>query len=230
MLTIDNALNFLGHNFFDRTLSVALLGVTAYLLYRWILEPTYTIIKGIWNFWRTRKTPAAYLEVTPPKHSEKSPQATQQLFTVLQQTVGRNKTASLEIVASRKDGARYLIRIDPRDLSTLQRQIASYMPEVQFRELTGEPQMFAGDYVTISEPKQRRHYAYPLVQNEELEQSDVAAYITGSMGKLKPGETMALQIVLTPYNSRWANRIYNKILNSRTSSKWLILFWQMSVR
>lgn len=213
MLMIDNALNFLGHNFFDRTLSIALLSVAAYLLYRWILEPSYTIIKGIWNFWRTRKTPAAYLEITPPKHSEKSPQATQQLFTVLQQTVGRDKAASLEIVASRKDGARYLIRIDPRDLSTLQRQIASYMPEVQFREFTDEPQMFAGDYVTIGEPNQRRHYAYPLIQNEELEQSDIATYITGSMGKLKPGETMALQIVFTPYNSRWANRIYNTILN-----------------
>ncbi len=213
MLIVDGTLNFLGHNLFDRTLSVVLLGVISYLLYRWILQPTYTIIKGFLNFWRVRKSPIACLEITPPKHSEKSLQATQQLFTVLRQTIGKNKTASLEIVASRKDGVRYLIRISPRDLPTLQRQVASYMPEIQFRELKDEPPMFRGGCTTISEPKQSRHYAYPLIQNEALEQSDIVTYIAGSMSKLEPGEMMALQIVLTPYSSHWANRIYNKILN-----------------
>jgi hypothetical protein len=206
-------LNFLGHNLFDRTLSVVLLSVIAYLLYRWILEPAYTIIKGFWNFWHVRNSSAACLEITPPKHSEKSLQATQQLFTVLRQTIDKHKTASLEIVASRKDGVRYLIRINPQDIPTLQRQVASYMPEIQFRELTDEPQMLKGVCTTISEPKQSRHYAYPLAQNEDLEQSDIVTYIAGSMSKLEPGEMMALQIVLTPYNSHWSNRIYNKILN-----------------
>ncbi|EDK72261.1 D-isomer specific 2-hydroxyacid dehydrogenase, NAD-binding [candidate division TM7 genomosp. GTL1] len=213
MPTLDDVLNFLGHNIFDRTLSVALLGVTVYLLYRWIFEPAHTTLKGILSFWRLRESPATFLEITPPKHSEKSQLATQQLFTVLRQTIGRTKIASLEIVASRKEGVRYLIRINPGDVTTLQRNIASYMPEVRFRELKDEPPTLTGNCTAISEPKQRRHYAYPLMQNEELDKSDVVAYIAGSMGKLRPGETMTLQMVITPYSSHWTSRIYNKILN-----------------
>lgn len=211
MITLDDALNFLGHNIFDRTLSVVLLSVAAYLLYRWVLEPAITIIKGFWNFWRASKARATYLEITPPKHSEKSLLATQQLFTVLQQTIGR-KTASLEIVSSRKDGVRYLIRVSPGQIAALKRHVASYMPEVQFHEITDEPAQLV-NHISISQPTQRRNYAYPLAQHEDLSQSDVVAYIAGSMSKLKQHETMALQMVLTPYSSHWANRIYNKILS-----------------
>lgn len=214
MLILDDALNFLGHNLFDRTLSVALLDIAAYLLYRWFLEPISTIIKGVWLFWRTRKSQAAYLEVTPPKHNEKSPLATEQLFSVLQQTIGKDGLASLEIVASRKEGLRYLIRINPHDVDALQRHIASYMPDVRFRELENEPTALTNSYTAISQPKQYRHYAYPLMQNEELDKSDVVAHVVGSMSKLKSDETVALQMVITPYSSHWANRIYNKILNT----------------
>lgn len=214
MLTLDDALNFLGHNIFDRTLSIALLGAAAYLLYRWILEPALTIIKGILTFWRVRELPATYLEITPPKHSEKSLFATQQLFTVLQQTISSNKTASLEIISSHKEGVRYLIRINSQDAEVLQRHVASYVPDARFREIKEEPQVLTGSITTISQPSQRRHYAYPLVQNEELKQSDVVAYVAGSMSKLKQGETMTLQMVVTPFSSRWANHIYNKILNT----------------
>jgi len=94
MLTLDDILNFLGHDIFDRTLSIILLSVAVYLLYRWVFEPVSTIVKGVLTFWSARKAPATYLEITPPKHSEKSLLATQQLFTVLQQTIGRSKTAS----------------------------------------------------------------------------------------------------------------------------------------
>lgn len=212
-LTLDSVLNFLGRNIFDRILGVILLGIAAYLLYRWVLEPIYTVLKGIWNFWRVRKAPAAYLEITPPKHNEKSLLATQQLFTVLQQTIGSNKTASLEIISSREEGLKYLIRVNPRDIATLKSHVASYLPEVRFRELSDEPPVFGTGFTLIRRPMQRRHYAYPLTQNEELEQSDVVAYIAGSMSKLKSGEAMAMQIVLTPFSSHWANRIYNKILN-----------------
>jgi len=212
MLTLDDILNFLGHDIFDRTLSIILLSVAVYLLYRWVFEPVSTIVKGVLTFWSARKAPATYLEITPPKHSEKSLLATQQLFTVLQQTIGRSKTASLEIVSSHKDGVRYLIRISSQDLEALQRHVASYMPDARFRECKDEPQTLTGSVMTISQPRQRRHYAYPLVQNDELEQSDVVAYVAGSMSKLRPDETMALQMVITPFSSRWANRIYNRIL------------------
>ncbi len=214
MLTIDGTLNFLGHNIFDRTLSVLILSTVAYLLYRWILEPVYALAKGMFIFWRTGKLSKAYLEITPPKHSEKSQLATQQLFTILQQTISRNQAASLEIISSRKEGVRYLICARPQDIEAMQRHIASYLPDAQFRKLEDDPQAFTGALTAISQPKQRRHYAYPLIQNEVLEQSDVIGYVAGSMSKLKPNETMTLQMIVTPYSSHWANRIHNQILNN----------------
>ncbi|MGD8373522.1 MAG: DUF87 domain-containing protein [Candidatus Woesebacteria bacterium] len=213
MPILDDVLNFLGHNIFDRTFSVVFLSVVAYLLYRWILEPVYSVLKGAYIFWRASKSPATFLEITPPSQSEKSLLATQQLLTVLQHTIGRGQTASLEIISSRTDGVRYLIRISPREVAALKRHVASYMPDAQFRKLDGEPQTFTDGFTIIGQPKQCRHYAYPLAQNEELDQSDVVAYVAGSMTKLKPGETTALQMVLTPHHSYWPTRIYNKILN-----------------
>lgn len=213
MPILDDILNFLGHNIFDRIFSVALLSIVAYLLYRWILEPIYTVLKGVCVFLRASKSPAVFLEITPPKQSEKSLLATQQLFAVLQQTIGRNKNASLEIISSREDGVRYLIRISPRSIATLKRHIASYMPDAQFCELKDEPQLLTDSFTIIGQPRQWRHYAYPLAQNEELEQSDIVTYVVGSMNKLDSGETMTLQIVVSSHNSHWATRIYNKILN-----------------
>lgn len=213
MLILDDTLNFLGHNIFDRTLSVLLLAVFSYLIYRWIVEPAATVLKGIILFWYARKSHAVFLEITPPKHNEKSPHATQQLFTVLQQTISKNKTASLEIIASRKEGVRYLIRISPEDVETFQRHIASYVPDARFNMSDDGPRV-AGDITVISQPKQRRHYAYPIVQNEELDKGDIVAHIAGSMSKLQPGETTALQMVITPYASRQVSHIYNKILNT----------------
>ena len=109
MLFLDDFLNFLGRNLFERTLSVILLALAAYFAYRWVLEPVYIALRGMWNFWKLRNVKASFLEVTPPRHSEKQPAATQQLFAVLQQLTGHDETMSVEIVSSHKEGIRYLI-------------------------------------------------------------------------------------------------------------------------
>ena len=41
--------------------------------------------------------------------------------------------------------------------------------------------------------------------------SDPANYIAGAMTKLRPGERLTMQMVLTPHSSFWTNRLYNKI-------------------
>lgn len=214
----DLFLELLGDTPFEIVLNGALMAIIAYVSYRLVLEPACSAIKGMVNFWRLRKGKAAFLEITPPEQIDKSPLATKQLIAVLQQLIYSHGALSLEMIATRKEGVRYLIRIHPNDVETLQRQIASYLPKARFRVLENSdfiPEKAAKDtYWRMHEIKQSQHYAYPLQSQEDLSQSDPIAYIAGSMTKLKPGETVALQMVLAPHHSHWTNRLHSKILSN----------------
>lgn len=228
MLFLDDFLNFLGRNLFERTLSVILLALAAYLAYRWVLEPVYTALRGMWNFWRLRNVKASFLEVTPPAHSEKQPIATQQLFAVLQRLTGRDETLSVEIVSSHKEGIRYLIRALPGDIPTIQRHVASYLPEAQFRVLDSFelPDEATSKPNRVQEIKQADHYAFPLQPQEDLMASDPVAYIAGAMTKLEPDETIIMQMVIAPHHSHWTARIINQIM----THGYAILGWDNKIR
>lgn len=214
MLLPDAILNFLGHSLFERLLSVALLASVAYLVYRWVVEPVWTALRGMWSFWQMRNQEHAVLEITPPQQSEKSPLATQQLFAILRRLIGKDEVMSLEMDATHQDGIRYLIRAYSQDIATLQRQLASYLPEAQFRvfEPSDLPDdISAAEISRVFEIKQTSHYAYPLQAQEELSQSDPVTFIAGAMTKLKPGEKMIMQLVLAPHYSYWTSRLRGKI-------------------
>ncbi len=221
-------LNFLGRNLFERALSVILLALAAYFVYRWVIEPIYTALRGMWSFWKLRNVEATFLEVTPPAHSEKQPLATEQLFAVLQQLTGRNETMSVEIVSSHKEGIRYLIRVLPNDIPTVRRHIASYLPEAQFRVLDSFelPDEATAKPNRVMEIKQSNHYAFPLQSHDDLMSSDPVAYIAGAMTKLEPGETIIMQMVLAPHRSHWTNRIVNQIM----THGYAILGWDNKTR
>lgn len=59
-----------------------------------------------------------------------------------------------------------------------------------------------------------KHFAYPLQKQNVLEEYDPIAYITGMMTKLKPGEIISFQIVLSPTWSSDTNDISKKIINN----------------
>jgi len=187
-----------------------------YFAWRWLFEPALDVLAGLWAYQRSQSRPASYLEITPPTHNEKSSLATQQLITVLRQYLGKNESVSLELVSSRKEGIRYLIRTSPDNVPILQRHVASYLPESRFRILNDAPPLSDSNDTTyhyVHEIKQARHYAYPLQPQTDLNQSDPVAFIAGSMTNLQPGESIALQLIITPYDSYWMRRLYNKILN-----------------
>lgn len=211
MLFLNDLLNFLGANPIERILSATLLIAVAYLVYRWLLEPAYVALAGMWNFWRLRHRPSAILEITPPVQSEKSPLATQQLFAVLQQVIAKNEVMPLEMDATHEAGIRYLIHAHPGNIPVLQRQIASYLPEAKFAVLEPTPAEEVSQHSHVFEIKQANHYAYPLLPQENLDMSDPVAFIAGSMAKLKPGERITLQLVLAPHQSYWTARLYGKI-------------------
>src|SRR5687768_16198552 len=93
---VDFVTRLLGNTPFEIVVNSALLGLIGYFAYRWILEPVYDALRGMVNFWKLRKRKAAYLEITPPQQSDKSPIATEQLVTILQRLIGKYGTMSLE--------------------------------------------------------------------------------------------------------------------------------------
>lgn len=208
----DSALNLLGGTLFTRILGAAFLIFVSYWIYRLIIEPLWAAIKGMWRFWRMRNRHMATLEITPPQHIDKAPLATEHLFDIIENLMGKYDILPLEIDATRKNGIRYLVHTWPNNIEPLRRQIASYLPDAKFKELESAPAIEAtSPHSHVLEIKQSRHYGYPLQEQEDLGHSDPAGYISGAMTKLKPGEHLTLQIVLTPHYSYWTTRLYNKI-------------------
>jgi hypothetical protein len=196
-------------------------------LYLLVVIAILDIARRITNMRHLIKQKTVVLELTPPVMAQKAPTATEQFFNVvhtvasqrslLQRLLGRRDALSLEIVSSRKQGIRYLIRLAESEAAIFERQLTSYLPEVRFKEVE--------DYLFVTpankknhkviEFKQARHFAYPLAIHDSLSHHDPVAYITGSMTKLAPDELIAFQIVLSPVDSAEANRIRNTLIQGK---------------
>ncbi len=90
-----------------------------------------------------RNQKVVILELTPPHSAQKTPDATEQFFSVVhtvashlsfkERLLGRVNVMSLEVACSRNQGIRYLIRVGTDEALILQHQITSYLPNVRFR-------------------------------------------------------------------------------------------------
>ncbi len=177
------------------------------------------------NLRRNLQRNLVFLEVTPPAFSDKSPLATKHLFAVLHsitswrswrdRLLNRSQIVSLEVLSTREHGIRYLIQVHQADIAVLQQSLAAYLPNARFQVVKEPPYSVsdqAAPYVRVLEYSQNRHFAHPLNAQDSLGQHDPIAYIAGAMTKLEPGETVALQVVLTPYFGREARKVHKKLL------------------
>ena len=187
----------------------ALMALMAYWIWRIILQPLTVIAMNVWHV--IAKRDLGVLEVIPPKQLATQPLNTQNLFAVLQQHFDRKTPVSFEMIGSKKGGLIYRVVAAKHDLPSIQKQFASYMPELKFRQLNG--QLKAHVDSRVYSIKQARHFAYPLKPNDDLTKTDPIAFIAGSMTRLQDDEEVALQLVVRQYTSRKASRIYNKLLN-----------------
>lgn len=161
----------------------------------------------------------AVLEVKPLAVTEQSEYTTQQLFTLIHslakqrpfidRILNNNKYYALEIVSTKKEGIRYLIRVNGEDAELLKRSLLSYLPGVSVKETT--------DYLlkadldnklsSVTSFKLANHFAYPLKKQMLLEEHDPMAYITGNMTKLDAGNLAVFQVVLSPLNKKFVSDI-----------------------
>lgn len=161
-----------------------------------------------------------WLEITPPSSINKTPEATEQLFTVIHgsraarplkdRLLGRSPVLSFEIVSTRKEGIRYLIQLENKQSASLEQIIAAYIPDAKVREV--EYSVTEPD--AVIEFEEKGHYVLPLTLTSTFEQHDPLSYITSAMTKLSDGESITLQIVATPIRLREAEILSLKILDN----------------
>jgi hypothetical protein len=174
------------------------------------------------NFRRLKNRLSVFIELTPPASANKAPEATQEFFKVLHglhmsrsiadKLLGRKPIFALEVVSSKKQGIRYIARVDQRDASFFEQTVASYLPEVHFTRVED----FLGDVNAgrLLEFKQVGHFGYPLQSPDSLSQHDPIAYLTGAMTKLEPGELIVFQLVVSPTQVPEATSISNRLLHN----------------
>jgi len=168
------------------------------------------------------------LEITPPFLTEKESYTTEQLFSLIQslgkqhslkdKLLGKKIYFSLEIVSTRNEGIRYLIRTTPEKASILRKTLISYLPQITIKEIKDYlpenlVELKKKEYKII-DFKLANHFAFPLKKHNVLEMYDPISYITGMMTKLNPQELISLQIALTPVKVKEARKIQKFILKN----------------
>ena len=110
----------------------------------------------------------------------------------------RKQPYSLELVATRDDGIRYVIRIPKQEVETVKRTLVSFLPGLKVKETTDYMQDIDGLAWSVTELKLSGDFVLPLASQKALEEHDPVAYLTGHMRNLLPDELVAVQIVAIP--------------------------------
>lgn len=166
-----------------------------------------------------RKRQTEWLELTPPASIAKTPEATEQLFSVIHgnyssrhlkdKLLGRTPVMSFEIVSSRKKGIRYLVQVERSQSHSLQKAMTAYIPDAKVAVVTYEQQPSH-----VIDFKQTGHYVLPLTLTSALAQHDPLSYVTSAMTKLSDTEHISLQLVLSPIKLREAKKLSYRILGN----------------
>ncbi|HJP81015.1 MAG TPA: DUF87 domain-containing protein [Candidatus Saccharimonadales bacterium] len=161
-----------------------------------------------------------WLEVTPPANIAKTPEATEQLFSVIhgaraarqmkEKLFDRSPVMSFEITSTRKSGIRYLMQVEKSRSKNVQKIITAYIPNAKVKEV----EHIDSQANRVIEFKETGHYVLPLTLTSVIEQHDPLSYITGAMTELSADEQITLQLVATPIRSREAEILSHKILGN----------------
>ncbi len=156
--------------------------------------------------YKLHKAKHVFLEIKPLKKTELNPYSTEQLFnlfhsitsqkTLLERLFGVSKSISLEIVSTKTDGIKYVIRTPQQLASLIKNSLLSYLPGIEIS--TTFEYLNTNQFSFTSQLKLSNHFAFPLKAHDNLETNDPIAYLTGAMTKLKEGELLAYQVVINP--------------------------------
>lgn len=147
------------------------LGVIAFAISAVIL---CLAVRFVLNYRYLRIRDMVWLEITPPATVAKTPEATEQLFSVIhghraarsfkEKLLGRSPVMSFEIASTKKSGVRYLVQIERRYAANMQKVITSYIADSKVRVVKRKN---SDDYQVI-EFRETGHYVLPLATNSAL--------------------------------------------------------------
>lgn len=148
-----------------------------------------------------------FLQLTFPSNTTKSAYATEQLHILMRSLVGHygfwdrlagwKRPYSLELVATRDEGIRYIVMIPKNEMDVVRRTLLSFLPGLKITEVDD----YLGNLpstANVSELKLTADFVLPLNTNKALDEHDPTAYLTGHMRNLQPDELVAFQIVAMP--------------------------------
>lgn len=192
-------------------------GAIAVAIILWLV---FLVVRAIINRRHLFSRDMVWLEITPPANIAKTPEATEQLFSVIHgaraarqlkdRFYSRSPVMSFEIVSTRKDGIRYLVQVEKARSKNLRKAITSYIPDSKVKEI----EHGNADADKVIEFKETGHYVLPLTLTSVFEQHDPLSYVTGAMAELNDDEEITLQLVATPIRSREAEILSHKILGN----------------
>ena len=180
----------------------------------------FLLIRIIANRRYLSRRDMVWLEITPPSNIAKTPQATEQLFSVLhgaraarhlkEMLYNRSPVMSFEIASTRNDGIRYLLQVERSRSANVQKTVTSYIPDSKVKEIKRQ----STDVDSVIEFQEVGHYVLPLTLTSIFEQHDPLGYVTGAMTQLADDEEITLQLVATPVRLREADSLSHKILGN----------------
>lgn len=160
----------------------------------------------------------AFLQLIFPSDTTKSAYATEQLHILMRSMVkyrgfwdrlaARKQPYSLELVATKDDGIRYIIRIPKPEIETVKRTLLSFLPGLKITEVEDYLPATIESSWSIAELKLHGDFVLPLADHKTLEEHDPIAYLTGHMRSLLPDELVAFQVVAVPvFNNTHPNEL-----------------------
>lgn len=149
-----------------------------------------------------------FLQLTFPSDTTKSAYATEQLHILMRSLVkyysfgermaARKQQYSLELVATRDEGIRYIVMVPKNEVEIIKRTLLSFLPGLKIAEVADYTNETTDLSASVAELKLRRDFVLPLADHKTLDEHDPIAYLTGHMRSLLPGELVAFQIVAVP--------------------------------
>lgn len=153
-------------------------------------------------------TAYTFLRLTFPADTTKSAYATEQLHILMRSMVkyygvwdrlaAEKRPYSLELVATRDEGIRYIIRIPKNEVEVVKRTLLSYLPGLKITEVEDYIPETNDLATSIAELKLSNDFVLPLGNHKTLDEHDPVAYLTGHMRNLPSDALVAFQIVAVP--------------------------------
>jgi hypothetical protein len=152
--------------------------------------------------------PLEFMELTFPADTSKAGFATHQLYRLLnseneegswlERLAMRPKRYSLELVATRHKGIRFIMAVPQSEALAIHHGLLAYLPGLHIRQTSDYLQLPARSKLRLTELRLTNDWAMPLATQGEQHRHDPVAYLAAQMDDLEDDELVAYQIVLSP--------------------------------